>query len=154
MSKPPRRLRPLLTQVAPYGGALLLLAGLFRSGITESLDLLLYDSVTSLRPARSAAKLPITIVGIGEDDIRHFGWPIDDAILCRGIERAAAAGASAIGLDLYRDVGSGAGKACLPRLIRREPRLIGIFNVADMAVNVGGALFVVLSLVSASKAPA
>lgn len=29
-----------------------------------------------------------------------------------------------------------------------------IFNVADMAVNVGGALFVVWSLVSASKAPA
>jgi signal peptidase II len=29
-----------------------------------------------------------------------------------------------------------------------------IFNVADMAVNIGGALFVVWSLVSASKAPA
>ena len=29
-----------------------------------------------------------------------------------------------------------------------------IFNVADMAVNVGGALFVIWSLVSASKAPA
>jgi adenylate cyclase len=125
------RLRQLLLLAAPYGGATLLLAGLQQTGISQSLDLLLYDSVTSLRPARSAAKLPITIVGIGEDDIRHFGWPIDDAILCRGIERAAAAGASAIGLDLYRDVGSGAGKACLPRLIRREPRLIGIFNVAE-----------------------
>ena len=135
---PAPRLRQLFTQAAPYGGALLLLAGLFRSGISESLDLLLYDSVTSLRPAPSARALPITIVGIGEGDIAHYGWPIDDGVLCRAIERAAAGGASAIGLDLYRDRGVGARRDCLPQLVRREPRLITIFNVAEGIAAVRG----------------
>ena len=131
-------LRQLLTQAAPYGGALLLLAGLFRSGISESLDLLLYDSVTSLRPAPSAQELPITIVGIDEGDIAHYGWPIDDGVLCRAIERAASAGASAIGLDIYRDRGVGARRDCLPQLVQREPRLIAIFNVAEAIAPVRG----------------
>ncbi|MFM7652945.1 MAG: CHASE2 domain-containing protein [Vulcanococcus sp.] len=87
------RLRQWLSQAAPYGGALLLLAGLVRSGISESLDLLLYDSITSLRPTPSARALPITIVGIGEGDIAHYGWPIDDGVLCRAIERTSAGGA-------------------------------------------------------------
>ncbi|MFM7759013.1 MAG: CHASE2 domain-containing protein, partial [Crocinitomicaceae bacterium] len=128
---PAPRLRQLFSQAAPYGGALLLLAGLVRTGISESLDLLLYDSVTSLRPAPSARALPITIVGIGEGDIAHYGWPIDDGVLCRAIERAAAGGASAIGLDIYRDRGVGARRDCLPQLVRRQPRLITIFNVAE-----------------------
>ena len=138
MSKPTRRLRPLLTQVVPYGGALLLLAGLFRSGITESLDLLLYDGVTSLRPAPSAKQLPITIVGIDEGDIAHYGWPIDDGVLCRAIERATANGASAVGLDIYRDRGVGAQRDCLPQLVRRVPHLITIFNAAEGITAVRG----------------
>ena len=138
MSKRTPRLRRLITQAAPYGGALLLLAGLFRSGITESLDLLLYDGVTSLRPAPSAKPLPITIVGIDEGDIAHYGWPIDDGVLCRAIARAAAGGARAIGLDLYRDRGVGAHRDCLPQLVQREPRLITIFNVAEGIAAVRG----------------
>ena len=138
MSKRTPRLRRLITQAAPYGGALLLLAGLFRSGITESLDLLLYDGVTSLRPAPSAKPLPITIVGIDEGDIAHYGWPIDDGVLCRAIARAAAGGARAIGLDLYRDRGVGSQRDCLPQLVQREPRLITIFNVAEGIAAVRG----------------
>lgn len=141
MSSPRRRtarVRQLLTVAAPYGGAALILAGLMRSGISESLDLLLYDSITSLRPAPSARDLPITIVGISEGDIAHYGWPIDDGVLCRAIERAAAAGASAIGLDIYRDRGVGVRRDCLPQLVQREPRLITIFNVAEAIAPVRG----------------
>ena len=125
------RPRPLLLRLAPYGGAALILLGLARGGISESLDLLLYDAVTSLRPAPSGQALPIAIVGIDEGDIDHYGWPIDDAILCRAIDQALAAGASAVGVDLYRDKGIGPNQACLRERSRAEPRLVTIFNAAE-----------------------
>ena len=66
-----QRLRQGLLRLAPYGAAALMLLGLVRSGISESIDLLLYDAITSLRPAPSGAGLPITIVGIDEADYRR-----------------------------------------------------------------------------------
>ena len=134
-----RSLRQDLLRLAPYGAAALVLLGLMRSGITESIDLLVYDAVTTLRPAPSAKDLPITIIGIDEGDIDRYGWPIDDTILCRAIERAAAAHATAIGVDLYRDKGIGPNADCLPQLARREPRLITIFNGAEGIEPVPGA---------------
>jgi len=91
-----RRLRQLLAFAAPYGGVALFVLGLTRSGISESLDLLLYDTIVAQKPAPSGDTLPIVIVGIDEADIAHYGWPVDDGVLCRAIERAAAAGATAI----------------------------------------------------------
>ena len=125
------RLRQGLLRLAPYGAAALMLLGLVRSGISESIDLLLYDAITSLRPAPSGAGLPITIVGIDEADIDRYGWPIDDGILCRAISNALSAQASAVGVDLYRDQGIGPQRACLGALSRRNPRLITIFNAAE-----------------------
>ena len=43
----------LVQRVAPYLGGLALLTGLKLSGVGQSLDLLLYDLVTTLRPAAS-----------------------------------------------------------------------------------------------------
>ena len=126
-----RRLQQGLLRLAPYGAAAMVLFGLVRSGISESIDLLLYDAVTTLKPTRSAKELPITIVGIDEGDIDRYGWPIDDGVLCRAIDHGLALGASSIGVDLYRDQGVGPHASCLPRLVRREPRLITIFNAAE-----------------------
>ena len=80
----PARILPLLL---PYGAAALLLVALERSGVAESLDLRLYDLITTLRPAPSATGLPITIIGISEDDIANYGWPIDDSLFCEAIDR-------------------------------------------------------------------
>ena len=101
------RLRDVLNQGGIVGAAALLLGGLATSGISESIDLLLYDAVTSLRSTSSAPRHPVTIVGIDEGDIAYYGWPIDDAVLCRALQNALQAKASAIGLDLYRDQGIG-----------------------------------------------
>ena len=123
-----RRLQQGLVRLAPYGGAALLLAGLVHSGISESLDRLLYDWTLSSRPLASARGLPIAIVGIDADDVQRYGWPIDDGLICHAIDQAAAAGATAIGLDLYRDKGVGPHQACLRRLARQQPRLVTIFG--------------------------
>lgn len=121
----------MLSLLAPYGVAALALMALLRSGVAESLNLRLYDLVTTLRPAPSAASLPIAIVGIDEADIDRFGWPIDDSLFCRAIDRLLADGAVAVGLDIYRDRGVGPDQQCLRDRFSREPRLVSIFNVAE-----------------------
>ena len=126
-----QRIRDGLVQCGIVGAAALLLGGLARSGISTSIDWLLYDSVITLRSHDSAQRHPVTIVGIDEDDISHYGWPIDDGVLCQAIGNALRANASAIGLDLYRDQGIGPQQACLGELIQRHPKIVTIFNAAE-----------------------
>ena len=126
-----QRLRDGLIQGGIVGAAALLLGGLSATGISEAIDLLLYDAVISLRSTGSAQPGPVSIVGIDEGDISHYGWPIDDAVLCRALENALQADASVIGLDLYRDQGIGPQQNCLRELIRENPEVVAIFNVAE-----------------------
>lgn len=127
----PNRLSRALLLIAPYGAAAVLVAALRFSGIAESLNLLLYDLITHLRPAPSGAATPITIIGISEADISRHGWPIDDRLLCQAIDTLSAEGARAIGFDLYRNKGVGPQQECLRRQARTNPRLVSIFNVAE-----------------------
>ena len=126
-----RRLRDGLVQGGIVGAAALLLGGLAATGISESIDLLLYDAVISLRTTDSAQPGSVSIVGIDEGDISHYGWPIDDAVLCRALRNALQANASAIGLDLYRDQGIGPQQSCLRELIRTNAEIVAIFNAAE-----------------------
>lgn len=125
------RAAQLLSLLTPYGLAALALIALHRTGVAESLNLRLYDVVTALRPAPSAASLPIAIVGMDEADIDRYGWPIDDSLFCRVIDRLLKDGAVAVGLDIYRDRGVGPQQQCLRDRFRRDPRLVSIFNVAE-----------------------
>ena len=113
------------------GCAGLLLAGIAQIGVIASLDLLLYDSVVSRRFASSAERHPITIVGIDENDIAVFGWPIDDHILCRAIDHAFQHNVLAVGLDLYRDQGIGNQQDCLQERLKQHHKLVVIFNAAE-----------------------
>ncbi|MCT0212629.1 adenylate/guanylate cyclase domain-containing protein [Synechococcus sp. CS-1324] len=130
-SSRPNRLSQVLLLTAPYGVAALLVVALRVTGIGESLNLLLYDLITYLRPAPSGATTPIVIIGISEADITRHGWPIDDRLLCRAIDTLSADGARAIGLDLYRNRGVGLKQRCLRSQARANPRLVSIFNVAE-----------------------
>ena len=116
---------------AMVGCAGLLLAGIAQSGIINTLDLLLYDSVVSRRFTSSAERHPITIVGIDENDLAVFGWPIDDHVLCRAIDQAFQYNVLAIGLDLYRDQGVGSQQDCLQERLKQHHNLVVIFNAAE-----------------------
>ena len=117
--------------MATYGAAALVLWGLEASQVVEAVNLLVYDLVTHLRPAASGKTLPVAIIGISEADIRTYGWPIDDSLICRAIARLSSDGATAIGLDLYRDKGVGPQQQCLRDAVRTNPRLVSIFNAAE-----------------------
>ncbi len=124
--------------LVPYAAAGLLLLALQRSPVNETLNLLLYDLITSLRPAPPGTDKPITIIGIDESDLATYGFPIDDRVLCEAIDRLSARGAVAIGLDIYRDQGVGPDQACLRERFRTDPRLVSIFNLAESIGPVPG----------------
>ncbi len=117
--------------LASYGAAALVLWGLERSHLTESVNLLVYDLMTHLRPAPSGQSQPIAIIAISERDIKTYGFPIDDSLICRAITRLSNDGVVAIGLDLYRDKGVGPQQQCLRETVRTNPKLVSIFNAAE-----------------------
>jgi adenylate cyclase len=127
------------TLLAGYGIAALILWGLEKSRILQSINLLVYDYITHLSPAPSGQTKPIVIIGISESDIKTYGWPIDDSLLCAGIDRLSQDGVTAIGLDLYRDKGIGAQQNCLRETIRNNPKFVSIFNAADAIDPIPGA---------------
>lgn len=127
------------TLLAGYGIAALILWGLEKSRILQSINLLVYDYITHLSPAPSGQTKPIVIIGISESDIKTYGWPIDDSLLCAGIDRLSQDGVKAIGLDLYRDKGIGAQQNCLRETIRSNPKFVSIFNAADAIDPIPGA---------------
>ena len=126
-----KRAKATATLMAGYGLAALILWGLEASRILQNLNLQVYDYITHLHPAESGKTKPIVIIGISESDIKTYGWPIDDSLLCEAVDRLSAEGVKAIGLDLYRDKGIGAQQNCLRETIRSNPKFVSIFNVAD-----------------------
>ena len=133
-----KRPAQLLLRIGPYLIALAVLALLRQSGLAQTVDLALYDLITSRREAPSGLDSPITLIGIEESDIQRYGWPIDDGLFCRGIDGLRRGGASAIGFDLYRDQGVGPEQQCLRDRFREEPTLVSIFNVASGIAAVPG----------------
>ncbi len=130
----------LIGQTLPYAAAAGLLVGLQSSPLVETANLLVYDLAINLRNRSDDGRAedltwPITVVGISEDDIKRYGWPLDDNLLCGALKQIDALGASAIGLDLYRDQP----KACLREEIQRNPRLISIRNEVDGIAAIPGA---------------
>jgi adenylate cyclase len=97
----------------------------------QTANLLLYDLTVRLRPAPDGATTPVRVIGIDEQDLRELGWPLNDDLLIRAIERLDRAGAAAIGLDLYRDIGVGRAQGALRDLSSRNPKLVSVFSHVD-----------------------
>jgi adenylate cyclase len=109
----------------------LVLLVLQSSRLMQTANLLLYDLTVRLRPAPNGAATPVRLIGIDEQDLQQLGWPLDDALLIRAIQRLDQAGAAAIGLDLYRDIGVGDAHSALRQLSRSNPRLVSVFSHVD-----------------------
>ncbi|QNI98683.1 CHASE2 domain-containing protein [Synechococcus sp. RS9902] len=126
-----KRIRQLVQTAGPYLAAVVVLVLLRSTGLAQTIDLVLYDLITSQRAEGSGQDTPITLVGIEESDIQRFGWPIDDGLFCDAFDALNAAGVAAIGFDIYRDKGVGPNQQCLRDRFHDEPTLVSIFNVAS-----------------------
>ena len=87
-----KRAKAVAMLMAGYGVAALMLWGLQKSRILQSINLLVYDYVTDFKPAPSGRSKPIVIIGISERDIKTYGWPIDDSLLCAAIDHVTKEG--------------------------------------------------------------
>ena len=121
--------------MAPYGIGAVAMICLAISPIAESINLLTYDLVLSTlqkkRTNQEETTSPVIVIGINENDINRFGWPMNDNYLCTAITELSEWGAASISLDLYRDVEVPPQNNCLRTIIKNNKRLISIRNIAE-----------------------
>tara|TARA_Y200000002_G_scaffold70130_1_gene54741 strand:+ start:2283 stop:4139 length:1857 start_codon:yes stop_codon:yes gene_type:complete len=101
------------------------------TGVSQNIDLLIFDGLKTRFPKKYSYDSPSIVVGISETDIEKYGWPIDDKYLLKTIQKLDKAESSSIVLDLYRNVGVGEGAKSLALYSRSNAKVISIFNVAE-----------------------
>jgi adenylate cyclase len=111
-------------------------------GWLEVPEFALYDHDLRVAAEHEIAEPPITLVLIGEDDIRRHGHPLRDETLRRLIDTVLAAGPRALAIDLYRDLpvppnpgrdATGESRAYrdLGATVRSDPRVFMIMKYPD-----------------------
>ena len=127
--------RTWLRRATPYGIGSILMICFAMSPIAESINLLTYDLVLSTIQKGSTnkdkAKSKVIVIGIDENDINQFGWPMNDKYLCKAIKTLSQWGAASISLDLYRDVEVPPQNTCLRKIIKTNKKMISIRNIAE-----------------------
>ena len=98
-SPPPAKLTKVLVCSAI---ATVLLMGLRWLGGLQAWELKAFDYFLQKMPSERADRR-ILIVGIDEDDINRYGYPLPDRVLARVIDKLQYHQPAAIGLDVFRD---------------------------------------------------
>jgi diguanylate cyclase (GGDEF)-like protein len=104
------------------------MAGALVSGIKfltviEPLELFIFDWLVRSQPQRSLHPR-ITLVGISEDDLQQYGWPMNDDQLATLLTTLQAHRPSVIGLDLYRSTRRPPGDAALEKQLATENLIV------------------------------
>jgi adenylate cyclase len=102
----------------------LLVFGVRQTGLLQRFEHIAYDQYFRLeRPEGSDER--ILIVEVTEQDIRNLGaWPLSDRTLAKLIRTVGQAGASAIGVDIYRDFPVPPGTEELDQTLLATPRVV------------------------------
>lgn len=73
----------------------------------------------------------LVVVGVDEDDLRRYGWPVPDEILSQALRNIDAQQPRAIGLDIYRDLPAEPGGAELAATFEEVEEIIGIERISS-----------------------
>ncbi len=98
-------------------------------GFLQPLEFSIFDLFFRLRPLEPVDQR-ILIVGIDETDLQTYGFPVPDRDLAKLLQKLNAAGPSAIGLDIYRDLPTEPGHTELVNILETLPNLVGIDTFA------------------------
>jgi adenylate cyclase len=99
-------------------------------GLLEGPELAFHDRFVRQNVGTADGAPLVVGVSIGEKEFARYGYPIPDEVLARALEALGAAGASAIGLDLYRSGPASAspedlaGWRAFARVVKRDPRIV------------------------------
>ena len=96
-----RQIEDIVKAGLSYGIGAGALWALAISPLPELIDLHVYDLVISAESSTEEAKTnkvktPL-VVGISEQDIEQYGWPINDSLLCEAIATIASSGGAGRG---------------------------------------------------------
>jgi CHASE2 domain-containing sensor protein/two-component sensor histidine kinase len=95
-------------------------------GSLQALEWMAFDQTLRSRPVESADSR-ILIVGIDEDDIKTVGkYPIPDAELAKLLQRLQRDQPRAIGIDIFRDLTTGASRSELAKALNERSNVVGI----------------------------
>ncbi|BAY96310.1 putative sensor with CHASE2 domain protein [Tolypothrix tenuis PCC 7101] len=100
----------------------------------QSLEWLVFDSFLRLRPVEPIDER-IVIVGINEDDIHNFGYPIPDQEMASLLKKLQAYAPRAIGVDIVRDIPVEPGSAELVSTFQQHKNLLGIEKALPVTIN-------------------
>lgn len=104
-----------------------LVTGVKSIGLLQRFELWNFDSLSRLRPS-SSEDSRITIVGITEDDLQQYGWPLSDQVVASSLKRIQQYNPQVIGLDLHRHTPKKPGQEALKAQLSAQ-NLISIINV-------------------------
>lgn len=100
-----------------------LVSGLKFLSAIEPMELFIFDWLVRSQPQRSLHPR-ITLVGITEDDLRQYGWPMTDDQLATLLATLQAHQPSVIGLDLYRSTRRPPGDTALEKQLAAKNLIV------------------------------
>ncbi len=110
----------------------LCLIRLHHTGKLQFLELTVYDYYVVQRSGlEQTASPPIALISISEDDIQHFGWPMNDATMARMLEILLKQKPRVIGLDIYRDIPVPPGSTALEAIFKAHQNIVAIKKMGD-----------------------
>ncbi len=121
LSPQPKLLRVFLTSLIITG----LLMGVRLLGLLQSWELKAFDQLMRLRPAEEGDER-LLIVEVTKEDIQQLGdrYPLSDAMMLRLLRKLDDYKPQTIGLDIYRDVPEGKGRAELLQYLQQHKHII------------------------------
>ncbi len=110
--------------------ATVLLLGIQKLGVLESLELKAYDQMMQMR-ADVGPDSRLLIVAITEQDLKKWNWPLSGEVLDRVLGKLEEYEPRAIGLDIFRDLPVEPGHNILLKRLQQSDIIIPICKHAD-----------------------
>jgi adenylate cyclase len=123
--------RPVVAAVLVSHIVFILVAALRAAGALEEFELTAYDYYLRWSTSDSIPRDSVVVIGINEEDIRTWRWPISDTILSEVLDGLAPMGPLAIGIDIYRDAAIPPGADYFSTRLTTYDTVIGISKFAD-----------------------
>ncbi len=120
--------RPLIATTLIILLTFSLVVGLRAAGYLERLELLVYDQGIRWRLDHQARDPRIAIIGVTEQDLNEYGWPLSDGLLADVLERLLASDVRAVAIDFYRDQPIGPGVERLNSLLSSDRRILWVYH--------------------------
>ena len=103
--------------------------GVRAAGWLQRAELIVYDEFTRRRSDPDSRDDRIAIVGMTEDDLVKYGFPIDDAMMARVLAGIDAQQPCVIGLDMFRDLPEPRSGATYPQLEAAFKNLVRVIAI-------------------------